>query len=112
MTRPDPYAYGSAYMACGLLFLLAPPAGLLMLAVVTANLVDEWTTERSAEKSRRHDEEVRRLSDNYGFGPILRYGDDRYGTKCRCHRQMGNDFYFLPMGQCLHGKCDAEEAER
>jgi hypothetical protein len=27
----------------------------------------------------RH-EIMRRLSDNFGFGPLLRYGNDRYGT--------------------------------
>lgn len=24
---------------------------------------------------------------------------------CRCQREMGNDYWFLPAGKCLHGKC-------
>lgn len=24
------------------------------------------------------------------------------GYACDCHRRMGNDFWFLPTGQCLH----------
>lgn len=26
---------------------------------------------------------------------------------CSCHEKMGNDFYFLPTGECLKGECDA-----
>lgn len=25
----------------------------------------------------------------------------RFRHQCRCHEQMGNDFWFLPTGQCL-----------
>lgn len=28
---------------------------------------------------------------------------DQYA--CECHRRMGNDFYFLPTGQCLYDGC-------
>lgn len=34
----------------------------------------DWVGER-----RREFEKMRRLSDNFGYGPILRYGEDRYG---------------------------------
>jgi len=33
---------------------------------------------------------------------------------CSCHRRMGNDYFFLPAGQCLRkdGKCDRAEKAR
>jgi hypothetical protein len=110
----SPSTYYSAYAACGLLFVIAPPAGVLLSLVVTANLVDEWRTEQRAAASRARWERMLEVSDNFGWGPILRYGDDRYGGggepkqfyACRCHKQMGNDFWFLPKGQCLYGKCN------
>ncbi len=34
----------------------------------------DWIGDR-----RRQFEEMRRVSDNFGWGPILRYGEDRYG---------------------------------
>lgn len=34
----------------------------------------DWIGDR-----RRRFEEMRRISDNFGWGPILRYGEDRYG---------------------------------
>lgn len=37
--------------------------------------------------------------------------DDRY--ECSCHRQMGNDFWFLPTGRCLNTPevCDGPKGE-
>lgn len=29
--------------------------------------------------------------------------DENYN--CKCHRQLGDDFYTLPLDQCLYGKC-------
>lgn len=36
-------------------------------------------------------------------GDAIRVRDDPAdeGVFCDCHRQMGNDFYFLPTGSCL-----------
>lgn len=34
---------------------------------------------RRAARVRRHMEELRRLSDDFGNGPLLRYGEDRWG---------------------------------
>lgn len=33
------------------------------------------------------------------------------GYMCSCHRKMGNDFWFLPTGDCLNGRgnCDSDE---
>lgn len=35
---------------------------------------------RRAEKKQRYFEELRRISDDFGWGSILRYGEDRYGN--------------------------------
>lgn len=35
---------------------------------------------RKEEARRLEFEEMRRISDNFGWGPILRYGEDRYGS--------------------------------
>lgn len=32
-------------------------------------------------------------------------------TGCRCSRVMGNDFWFLPTGNCLFGECENPQAE-
>ena len=34
---------------------------------------------REMERAAAEYEEMRRISDNFGWGPILRYGEDRYG---------------------------------
>lgn len=34
---------------------------------------------------------------------------DRY--VCDCHRLLGNDFYFLPMGSCLHDEKPCKERD-
>lgn len=38
-----------------------------------------WWRERKQRAEAARYEEMRRLSDNFGWGPILRYGEDRYG---------------------------------
>lgn len=38
--------------------------------------------------------------------PAIVYLDSR----CRCAKLMGNEFWFLPTGTCLYGKCNKERA--
>lgn len=44
--------YGQAYAACGLLWIIAPPAGMVMTALVTANLMDEFMSQPLDPASR------------------------------------------------------------
>jgi hypothetical protein len=39
-----------------------------------------WLAERKQRAEAARYEEMRHLSDNFGWGPILRYGEDRYGA--------------------------------
>lgn len=87
--RVSPYTYGSAYAACGFLFLLAPPAAIVMGAIVTLNLLDELRS--NPEPQCWQPDEETGLETLYA---------------CKCHERMGNDFWFLPRGSCLYGKKD------
>lgn len=40
---------------------------------------------------------------NDSGGCLHPYSND-CAYRCRCHAQLGNDFYFLPTGTCLYGK--------
>lgn len=35
-----------------------------------------------------------------------------YEPYCRCHVQLGNDYYFLPRTSCLFGTCDNPEGRK
>jgi hypothetical protein len=41
-------------------------------------LFRRWGERKRRATAARY-EEMRRISDNFGWGPILRYGEDRYG---------------------------------
>lgn len=34
-------------------------------------------------------------------GSVCRHPGETDGYQCRCHRQMGNDFWLLPSNRCL-----------
>jgi hypothetical protein len=125
--------YIASYMACGLLFLIAPPAGFIMMTVTTACLLDELIsrTQRVKEITYTTPPDPKRCRYYNPDGPTpchhphcncfggltfpthpvmpttpLVFDDSEMAYACRCHRVLGNDYYFLPRGSCLYEKCD------
>lgn len=89
MRLSDPETYCSAAAACVLLFLLAPPAGLLMGVMVLMCAIDDQVSQPPKQ--------CWKIEEETGLETLY---------ACRCHESMGNDFYFLPKGQCLYDRCN------
>jgi hypothetical protein len=82
---------------------LLPPAKEALGAFTNNNAFDWSTLEQAIAKVELQPAkpEPKHIRDGMKCGAPHGVGDAKW---CRCHAEMGNDFYFLPIDSCLHAE--------
>lgn len=50
---------------------------------------------------------IQRVELRNDSGGCLHQFDESAAYLCKCHERMGNDFWFLPTGECVYRKASA-----